>query len=66
MRIELQVNQVVVTQGEMDSIVGLVTVPLGYLLPAHRKPVKNRHRKKGKIKLATVIDSLIDGIREEK
>jgi len=63
MKIELQVNSIVVSQGEMDSIVGLVTVPLGYLLPAQRKPVKRRHRKKGRMKVATVIDSLIDGIR---
>ena len=64
--IELQFNSmVVVSQKDIDGVVGdrLFVVPCAKSLRTHRKSVKHRRKKKGSLKVATVIEDLIQGIK---
>ena len=68
MQIEFQFNSMVVSsEQDLDGIVGgkLFVVPCAKSLRPQRKSVRRRRTKKGRTKVATVIDDLIKGIRQE-
>ena len=63
MKIEIQFNSVVVSEQDMDGLGSIpFIIPSSKSLPLHRKAVKRR-RRKGSVKLSTLIDSVIQGIR---
>ena len=64
MKIVLELNSIVVSEKDLDSIVGAFVVPSGYSLPPHRKSAKRRRRTKDKVRASELIDVLIDEINE--
>ena len=64
MRIVLELNKMVISQADLDAIVGSFMVPSDNLLPLHRKSAKRKHRRKDRVRVTTLIDTLIDEITE--